>query len=145
MTDASAPWVTATTAAGAYRTEIQAGGHSVVADEPVGAEGTDDGPSPYELLLGAVASCTAMTVRMYAMRKQWPLANVVVRVRNERPHAADCADCATKPVGIKRIEREIELHGDLTDEQRTRLLEIADRCPVKQTLERGIPIVPKGS
>ena len=142
MTKASAPWVTATTAAGTYRTEIAAGGHAVIADEPAGAGGTNEGPSPYDLLLAAVASCTAMTVRMYATRKQWPLENVVVRVRNERRHATDCADCETKPVGIKRIEREIELHGALNDEQRTRLLEIGDRCPVKQTLERGIAIVP---
>ncbi len=136
-----APWVTATTGAQGFRTEISVAGHSIVADEPAAAGGSNDGPSPYDLLLGAIGSCTAMTVRMYAARKQWPLEEVVVRLRNERKHAADCEDCATQRVGIKRIERQIELRGELTDEQRARLLEIADRCPVKQTLERGIEIV----
>jgi putative redox protein len=139
MTDA--PWITATTGAGSFRTEVQAAGHLVVADEPAGSGGANDGPSPYDLLLAAIGSCTAMTVRMYAARKQWPLDEVVVRLRNERKHAEDCANCETKRVGIKRIERQIELRGELSEEQRQRLLEIADRCPVKQTLERGIEIV----
>ena len=141
MTDATAPWVTATTGPGTYRTDIAVAGHMVVADEPAGSGGANDGPSPYDLLLAAIGSCTAMTVRMYATRKQWPLEEVVVRLRNERRHADDCANCDTQRVGIKRIEREIELHGPLTDDQRRRLIEIADRCPVKQTVERGIEIV----
>ena len=144
MPEAAAPWVTATTGAGTYRTEITVGEHTVVADEPASAGGTNDGPSPYELLLAAIGSCTAMTLRMYATRKQWPLEEAVVRLRSDRRHAADCADCDTKRVGIKRLERQIDLRGDLTDEQRARLLEIADRCPVKQTLERGIEIVASG-
>ena len=136
-----APWVTSTTGADGFRTEIALAGHRVVADEPAGDGGANDGPSPYDLLLGAIGACMAMTVRMYAARKQWPLEYVVVRLRNERKHAADCEHCATEAVGIKRIEREVELHGPLTEEQRMRLLGIADRCPVKQTLERGIQIV----
>ncbi len=142
MTKATASWVTATTGEGTYRTEVSTDAHTIVADEPAGAGGTNEGPTPYDLLLAAIGSCTAMTVRMYATRKQWPLEGVTVRLRNERRHAADCADCATKPVGIRRLEREIEFRGELTDEQRARLIEIADRCPVKQTVERGIEIVP---
>ena len=141
MTEATAPWVTATTGGATYRTEITIGGHTLVADEPAGAGGSDEGPSPYDLLLAAIGSCTSMTLRMYAARKGWPLEDAVVRLRNERRHASDCAECDTKRVGIRRIEREIDLHGDLTDEQRARLMEIADRCPVKQTLERGVEIV----
>ena len=141
MSDTNAPWVTSTTTGTSFRTEIDVAGHTVVADEPAGSGGANDGPSPYDLLLGAIGSCTAMTVRMYAARKQWPLEEVVVRLRNERKHAVDCENCATQRVGIKRIEREVELRGELTDEQRQRLMEIADRCPVKQTLERGIEIV----
>ena len=141
MSETTPPWVTATTGASGFRTDVEAAGHTIIADEPAGGGGANDGPSPYDLLLGAIASCTAMTVRMYAARKQWPLEEVVVRLRNERKHAVDCADCVTQRVGIKRIERQVEMRGALTDEQRQRLLEIADRCPVKQTLERGIEVV----
>jgi putative redox protein len=137
--DRSPPWVSATVADG-YRTTIRTRTHTLVADEPADAGGTDAGPSPYELLLGALASCTAMTVRMYADRKQWPLTDVVVRIRPVRSHAVDCANCETSDVGVGRLEREVELLGPLTDEQRTRLLYIADRCPVKQTLERGLRV-----
>ena len=134
-------WVTARTRAGSYRTEIAAAGHTVVADEPATDGGANGGPSPYELLLSAIGSCTAMTMRMYATRKQWPLEEVTVRLRNGRRYAEDCANCEKQAVGIQRIERQIEMKGDLTDEQRQRLLFIADRCPVKQTLERGIKVV----
>jgi len=141
MSETAAPWVTATTGAGSFRTEVVAAGHTVVADEPAKSGGANGGPSPYDLLLGAIGACTAMAVRMYAARKQWPLDEVVVRLRNQRDHAADCENCGTQRVGIKRIERQVEMRGALTDEQRQRLLQIADRCPVKQTLERGIEIV----
>ncbi len=134
-------WVSARTGASSYRTEITAGDHAVVADEPATAGGTDGGPSPYELLLAAIGSCTAMTMRMYAARKQWPLEEVTVRLRTGRRHSEDCADCEQRPVGIQQIDRQIDMKGDLTDEQRERLLYIADRCPVKQTLERGIKVV----
>ena len=141
MTEASTGWVTARAGPGSYRTEISLAGHTVIADEPAGSGGSNDGPSPYDLLLGAIGSCTAMTVRMYADRKQWPLEEVVVRLRNDRRHAADCADCDTRRVGIKRLERQVELHGALSEEQKRRLLEIADWCPVKQTLEHGMEVV----
>jgi putative redox protein len=138
--DREAPWVSASIAGGGYRTAIRTRTHALVADEPADAGGTDAGATPYELLLGALAACTAMTVRMYADRKRWPLTDVVVRIRPVRAHAVDCADCETKDVGVGRLEREVELLGALTDEQRTRLLYIADRCPVKQTLERGLRV-----
>jgi putative redox protein len=133
-------WVSASIAGTGYRTAIGTRTHTLVADEPVDAGGTDAGATPYELLLGALASCTAMTVRMYANRKQWPLDDVVVRIRPVRSHAVDCVNCETADVGVGRLEREVELVGALTDEQRTRLLYIADRCPVKQTLQRGLQI-----
>ena len=124
-----------------YRTEVIAGGHTLVVDEPVEVGGGGDAPTPYDLLLGSIGACTAMTLRMYADRKGWPLEGVTVRLRQARSHAKDCVDCATKHVGVNQIERELELEGPLTDEQRERLAQIADRCPVKQTLERGIQVV----
>jgi putative redox protein len=138
--DDDASWVTARIPDSGYRTSIHARTHEVVADEPLEAGGTDTGPTPYELLLGALAACTAMTVRMYADRKRWPLAGVVVRIRPVKAHAPDCAACETQEVGVGRLARDVELIGTLTDEQRTRLLYIADRCPVKQTLQRGLVI-----
>ncbi len=125
-----------------YRTEITAGGQTIVADEPVSAGGAGDAPTPYDLLLGSIGACTAMTLRMYADRKGWPLESVTVRLRTGQNHAADCVDCMDKSVGVHTIAREVELEGALDDEQRQRLMLIADRCPVKQTLERGIHVVP---
>ncbi|HEU4883142.1 MAG TPA: OsmC family protein [Longimicrobium sp.] len=124
-----------------YRTEVVAGGHTLVVDEPAEVGGGGDAPTPYDLLLGSIGACTAMTLRMYADRKGWPLEGVTVRLRQSRSHAKDCVDCATKHVGLNQIERELELEGPLTDEMRERLTQIADRCPVKQTLERGINVV----
>ncbi|HEX2206781.1 MAG TPA: OsmC family protein [Longimicrobium sp.] len=124
-----------------YRTEVDAGGRTLVVDEPAEAGGGGGAPTPYDLLLGSIGACTAMTLRMYADRKGWPLEGVTVRLRQARSHARDCADCATRHVGINQIERELELSGPLTGEMRERLTQIADRCPVKQTLERGITIV----
>ena len=135
-------WVTAHTAAASYRTDLGARGHEFVADEPVSVGGTDRGPTPYDYLLGALGACTAMTLHMYARRKGWPLEDAVVRLRNARSHADDCENCEKNDVGVRRIERQVELKGSLTDEQRQRLLAIADRCPIKQTLERGLKIEP---
>ena len=138
--DANAGWIVATTGASSYRTDLSIGGFDLIADEPVSAGGTDAGPTPYEFLLAALGSCTAMTVRMYASRKQWPLDSVVVRLRDTPQHMKDCVDCATSAVGPRHIDRVVELHGPLSAEQHARLLQIADRCPVKQTLTRGIEI-----
>lgn len=120
--------------AGGLRTEVSVKGHSFVADEPVELGGTDAGPTPLDYLAAAVGSCTAMTVRMYANRKGWPLDDVRVKMRHGRVAGA-------APAASYRLEKEIEFVGDLTDEQRERLHAIADRCPVKLAVERGIPIV----
>jgi putative redox protein len=115
--------------------------HSLIADEPKSVGGTDAGPTPYDLLLGALGACTSMTLRMYADRKQLPLEGVKVRLRYTRIHALDCAACETRIGKIDRIEREIELLGTLSEEQRQRLLEMADRCPVHRTMTSEIDIV----
>jgi len=133
-------WVVATSVGPGFRTDVSAGGFDFLADEPVGVGGSGTGPTPYELMIAAVGSCTAMTLRMYASRKQWPLESVVVRMRNTPAHIKDCLESETSAVGPRRLDRIVELNGPLTAEQRTRLLQIADRCPVKQTLERGIQI-----
>jgi putative redox protein len=120
--------------------EIETGRHRLVADEPVEAGGTDTGPSPYELLLAALGACTSMTLSMYARRKQWPLERVTVRLRHDKIHAKDCAECETKEGMLDRIEREISLTGPLDAEQRERLLAIANRCPVHRTLVSEVDI-----
>jgi uncharacterized OsmC-like protein len=135
-------WVIAHTGAAGYRTDVGVRGHEFIADEPASVGGGDAGPTPYDYLLGALGACTAMTLRMYANRKGWPLEDATVRLRDARSYAADCEKCEKEEVGIRRIERQIELKGPLTDEQRERLLAIADRCPIKQTLERGLRIEP---
>jgi putative redox protein len=133
-------WVAARVGANGFRVDLHVRTHGLVADEPRPLGGTDAGATPYELLLAALGSCTAMTLRMYADRKGWPLEEAVVMLRQGRPHEPDCESCAVEAVGVGRVERRVELGGALTDEQRVRLMQIADRCPVKQTLERGIVI-----
>jgi putative redox protein len=123
-----------------FEQNIITGPHQLKSDEPVEAGGTNTGPSPYDLLLAALGSCTSMTVALYARRKQWPLEDVTVRLRHSRIHAADCADCETKEVMLDKIECEIVLLGPLTEEQRTRLLDIANKCPVYRTLTSEIKI-----
>jgi putative redox protein len=127
------------TGSGTYTQQISAGRHVLVADEPQPI-GDDAGPTPYDLLLSALGSCTSMTVRMYANRKSWPLQRVRVTLRHSRIHAQDCAECETKVGWVDHIDRDIELTGDLDDDQRQRLLLIADRCPVHQTLTSEVHI-----
>ena len=138
--DSGDGWIIARTGSAGYRTDLQVDGQSLIADEPVDVGGTGLGPTPYEFLLVALGSCTAMTLRMYADRKQWPLESVVVRLRDTPSHMKDSQECATSAVGPRTIDRIVELNGPLSPEQRTRLLQIADRCPVKHTLSRGIQI-----
>jgi uncharacterized OsmC-like protein len=125
---------------GNLRQEIDAGSHTLIADEPVDAGGDNVGPNPYELLLGALGACTSMTLLMYARRKGWPLEDVEVRLSHRRDYAQDCADCAEKPARIDVIERRITLRGDLDQAQRTRLLEIAEKCPVHRTVTGTIKV-----
>ncbi len=123
-----------------YYTEIDAHGHGLMADEPESMGGGALGPTPYELLTAALAACTAMTLRMYADHKKWPLAEVNVQIRHRKIHAKDCAECEDKTGKIDLIEREIELVGELSGEQRQRLLEIADKCPLHKTLHAEVKV-----
>lgn len=132
--------VVARTEPAGYRTEIIANGHALVADEPVAVGGTNTGPSPYELLSAALGACTTMTLRMYADRKQWPLEDVEARVRHAKVHCVDCGDTENKTSRIDTFSRELVLEGALDDEQKGRLLEIADRCPVHRTLHSEVRI-----
>ncbi len=117
-----------------FTQEIVVGLHRLVADEPKDMGGDDEGPTAYDLLLAALGSCTSITVTMYAQRKSWPLRDVTVRLRHSRIHAEDCAECETKEGKIDRIELDIEFAGPLSSEQRSKLLEIAKKCPVHRTL-----------
>lgn len=127
---------------GRFAQVVYDGKHRLTADEPEEAGGLDTGPSPYGLLLSALGACTSMTLRMYAERKKWPVQRIAVRLRHGKAYGRDCnAAAEDKPVKIDRIEREIEITGELTGEQRRRLLEIANKCPVHQTLERRNEVV----
>ena len=132
--------VVVTGSAAGFSQEISAGPHRLAGDEPVSAGGTDTGATPYDLLLAALGSCTSITIGMYARRKQWPLERVTVTLRHSKIHAADCASCDTQPALLDQIDREVQLFGALSEEQRSRLLEIANKCPVHRTLMSRIDI-----
>lgn len=123
-----------------YYTEILANGHALASDEPKSVGGTDAGPTPYDLVSAALGACTGMTLRMYADRKEWPLKGVKVRLHHQKIHARDCETCETEDENIDHIDREIVLDGPLSEDQRARLLEIANRCPVHQTLVEGVHV-----
>ena len=120
--------------------DILAEGHRLRADEPTSVGGTETGPSPYGYLLGALGACTVMTLRLYADRKGWPLTGATTRLTHDRIHAKDCDDCESTDGRVDVIERELSLSGPLSDEQRARLVEIADRCPVHKTLTSEIKV-----
>jgi uncharacterized OsmC-like protein len=124
------------------RNEVRYGvGHAFTTDEPVAAGGEDAGPDPYTLLLAALGSCISMTVTLYARRKQWPVEQVTVRLRQNRIHSKDCKVCDQVADGyIHQIERSVSVTGPLTEEQHTRLQEIAHKCPVHRTLTSPIVI-----
>lgn len=128
-----------TLANGPYQNEVLIGGRRFLSDEPKSVGGADTGPDPYALVTAGLGACTSMTLRMYANRKGWPLQRVSVGLEHAKEHAADCVDCGPKD-RIDVFRRYIEIEGDLDEEQRQRLLEIADRCPVHRTLEHGAKV-----
>jgi len=125
---------------GLFQQEIISGAHRLLADEPANVGGLDSGPGPYDLLLAALGACTAMTLRLYADRKKLPLTRTQVRLRHSRIYATDCAECETKEGMLDRIERLITLEGELNAEQRAKLMDVADKCPVHRTLKSEIDI-----
>ena len=132
------------TRGGKFQQEIMSGPHRFLADEPVKLGGLDSGPGPYDLVLAGLGACTAMTMRLYAERKQLPLDRVTVRLSHDRIHAEDCENCETKTGMIDRIERVISMEGALNPDDRKRLMEIADKCPVHRTLTSEINIRTSG-
>ena len=137
---AAAGEVVARTKLGGFRTEVRLGRHDIVADEPRSVGGTDLGPTPYDLLSAALATCTSMTLRMYANHKKLSLESATVRIEHDKIHAEDCEDCESGSGKIDEFRRTISLEGDLTDEVRKRMLEIADRCPVHRSLHGEIKV-----
>lgn len=133
--------VVSETRASKLQNVIASGRHRILADEPVDVGGLDTGPGPYDFLLGSLGACTSMTMRLYAERKAIPLERTTVTLKHSRIHAQDCAECETKEGMISRIERTITMEGNLDAEQRKKLMEIADKCPVHRTLTSEIDIV----
>jgi uncharacterized OsmC-like protein len=124
-----------------FQQTISTGPHRLLADEPVAAGGEDTGPGPYDFLLASLGACTSMTMRLYADRKSLPLERVTVTLKHQKIHAQDCAECETKVGMLDQIDRVIAMEGALDAEQRNKLMEIADKCPVHRTLTSEIRIV----
>ncbi len=124
---------------------ISTGPHRLLADEPISVGGEDSGPGPYDFLLASLGACTSMTMRLYADRKSLPLERITVTLRHQKIHAEDCAECETKVGMLDQIDRVIAMEGALDAEQRKRLMEIADKCPVHRTLTSEIRIVTKAA
>lgn len=124
-----------------FTTAVQVGPHHLIADEPASVGGSELGPTPYDLVSAGLGACTGMTLRMYADRKGWPLEEVQVRLHHQKVYAHDCENCQDPQQKIDRIERTITLTGPLDEQQRQRLAEIADKCPVHKTLEAGVRVV----
>jgi uncharacterized OsmC-like protein len=124
-----------------FQQTVTIGPHRMLADEPVAAGGEDTGPGPYDFLLAGLGACTSMTMRLYAERKTLPLERVTVTLKHSKIHAEDCAECETKAGMLDQIERVIAMEGNLDTEQRKKLMEIADKCPVHRTLTSEIRIV----
>ena len=143
MADEQQRTVTVSGAASAFVQDVVLGKHRFSADEPEAVGGHDIGPDPYQLLLAALGTCTSMTIGMYARARKLPLERVVVHLQHSKVHAEDCEDCENKDPKralLDRIERRIELHGQLDAAQRAKLIEIANKCPVHKTLTSQIKI-----
>ncbi|SDX90192.1 OsmC family protein [Hymenobacter psychrophilus] len=125
----------------ALTADVQAGRHTWLVDEPVSVGGHDRGPTPYDLLLSALGACTAITLRLYASRKQWPLEGVEVRLRHGRVHAQDCEQCEEAGQLLEQVDKELRLLGPLTPEQRQRLETVSSKCPVQKTLQASLRII----
>ena len=140
MVDETEPPVTVRGDANGFAQKIEVGSHQLTADEPVSFGGTDSGASPYDLILAALGACTSMTIGLYARKRKWPVEKITVSLQHSKIHAKDCDDCETKDGRIDRINMEIHVDGSLTEEQRSKLMEVAGRCPVHQTLTSEINI-----
>ncbi|OON69011.1 OsmC family protein [Hymenobacter sp. CRA2] len=124
----------------ALMADVQAGRHTYIIDEPLGVGGQDRGPTPYDLLLSALGACTAITLRLYATQKNWPLDGIEVRLRHQRVHVQDCQACEAADARLDEIHKELRLLGDLSEAQRQRLEQISQKCPVQKTLLAGVRI-----
>ncbi len=124
-----------------FTTQMKVGMHYLLADEPESYGGNDFGPSPYELVSAGLSACTAMTIQMYARHKGWPVDNVEVHTSYDKQHAEDCENCETDSAKIDTFEREIRLTGDLNENQKKRIMQIADKCPVHRTLHSETQVV----
>ncbi|HSP35384.1 MAG TPA: OsmC family protein [Thermoanaerobaculia bacterium] len=124
-----------------FRVDVTSGDHSFIADEPFEAGGTDQGPTPYDLISAGLGACTSMTLHFVAKRDGIPLEGVEISITTDRMYAKDCADCETTTGYIHRFDVQIRLKGNLTPEQRQRLLDTAHRCPIYKTLTNEIRIV----
>ena|SRR2546423_15631561 len=140
MAEETEPQVVVHGDAKGFAQKIDISSHQLIADEPASYGGTDSGASPYDLILAALGACTSMTMGLYARKREWPLEKITVSLHHSKIHASDCEECETKEGRIDRIEMEIHLDGQLTDEQRTKLMEVAGKCPVHQTLTHEINI-----
>jgi uncharacterized OsmC-like protein/pimeloyl-ACP methyl ester carboxylesterase len=145
VNDAPRQVVVRETGGGKFQNRVTVGPHSLLADEPVAAGGEDTGPGPYDFLLAGLGACKSMTMRLYAERKSFPLERATVTLRHSRIHARDCAECETREGMLDQIEVEIGLKGALDADQRKRILEIADKCPVHRTLTSEIRIVTRAA
>ena len=128
------------TGTGRFANEVRVGTHRLMADEPVDVGGSDSGPMPLDFVLAGLGACTSMTVRMYAERKGMKLKRVSVRLTLRKIKAADCPDCTSKDGEVTEISRDVMLEGDLTADERARLIEIANKCPVHKTLTAEIKV-----
>jgi len=124
-----------------FTAQMKVGSHYMIADEPLDVGGSDFGPSPYELVSAGLSACTVMTIQMYVRRKGWDLENVEVHTSYAKEHALDCENCESEDAKIDTFHREVILKGELDEKQKSRIMEIADKCPVHRTLHSETQII----